>query len=111
MHNGVDIGAPVGNRVVASRGGTVVHVTSGCHPTSSQGCGGGFGNYVTVSHSGGMATVYAHLSSVSVGVGQSVSAGQSVGAVGNSGNSTGPHLHFEVRQGGSPRNPCSYISC
>ncbi|MTV27133.1 peptidoglycan DD-metalloendopeptidase family protein [Nitriliruptoraceae bacterium ZYF776] len=111
MHNGVDLAGSVGTGVVAARGGTVVHVTSSCHPTSSPGCGGGFGNYVTIAHDDGLATVYAHLSSVSVGVGQPVSAGQSVGAVGNSGNSTGPHLHFEVRQGGSPRDPCGYISC
>lgn len=111
MHQGVDLAGSVGSGVVAARGGTVVHVTASCHPTSSPGCGGGFGNYVTVAHDGGLATLYAHLSNVHVGVGQSVSAGQSIGAVGNSGNSTGPHLHFEVREGGSPRDPCGYISC
>jgi murein DD-endopeptidase MepM/ murein hydrolase activator NlpD len=98
-------------RVVASQAGVVVHVTNSCGPISSWGCGGGFGNYVTVSHAGGMATIYAHLSSVSVGLGQQVGAGQAIGAVGNSGNSYGPHLHFEVRDAGVPKNPCSYINC
>ncbi len=111
FHHGVDIAAPIGTGVMASRAGTVVHVTNGCNPTSSPGCGGGFGNYIVVSHHGGMATLYAHLSSVDVGSGTRVSAGQRIGAIGNSGNSTGPHLHFEVRQAGSSRNPCGYISC
>lgn len=110
-HNGVDIGGAVGSSVVASRSGTVVNVTSACHPTSSFGCGGGFGNHVVVSHASGMATVYAHLATVSVGVGQSVGAGQQLGGVGNSGNSYGAHLHFEVRESGTPRDPCRYISC
>jgi murein DD-endopeptidase MepM/ murein hydrolase activator NlpD len=110
-HNGVDIGGAVGSTVVASRPGTVVSVIAGCHPTSSWGCGGGFGNYVTIAHSGGMATIYAHLASSSVHVGQQVGAGQTVGGIGNSGNSYGPHLHFEVREAGVPRNPCNYIAC
>jgi murein DD-endopeptidase MepM/ murein hydrolase activator NlpD len=89
----------------------VIHATTGCHPTDSWSCGGGFGNYVTVAHDGGLATVYAHLSAVHVGAGTAVSAGQSLGAVGNSGNSYGPHLHFEIREAGVARNPCGYISC
>ena len=111
VHNGVDLAGSTGTTVVASRSGTVVTVIASCHPTSSFGCGGGFGNYVTVAHADGMATIYAHLSAVSVGTGQSISAGQSLGAVGNSGSSYGAHLHFEVREAGVPRNPCSYISC
>jgi len=110
-HNGVDLAGSTGTTVVASRAGTVVTVIASCHPTSSFGCGGGFGNYVTVAHADGMATIYAHLSAVSVGTGQSVSAGQGVGAVGNSGSSYGAHLHFEVREAGVPRNPCGYITC
>jgi murein DD-endopeptidase MepM/ murein hydrolase activator NlpD len=111
MHRGVDIAAPTGTPVVAARPGVVVHVTNGCHPTSSSGCGGGFGNYVMVAHDGGFATVYAHLATVQVGVGQSVSAGTQLALSGNSGNSTGPHLHFEIRVGGSAVNPCGYIRC
>ncbi len=110
-HNGVDLAGGVGSTVVASQAGTVVSVVTACHPTSSWGCGGGFGNYVTVSHPGGMATIYAHLSSVGVAVGRSVSAGQGIGGVGNSGNSYGPHLHFETRQAGTPTNPCGFITC
>jgi murein DD-endopeptidase MepM/ murein hydrolase activator NlpD len=88
-----------------------VHVTSSCHPTSSWGCGGGFGNYVVVDHGDGFGSVYAHLSSVSVGSGQSVGRGGSIGQIGNSGNSYGAHLHFEIHQAGRPQNPCGYISC
>jgi murein DD-endopeptidase MepM/ murein hydrolase activator NlpD len=86
-------------------------VTSSCHGTSSWGCGGGFGNYVVVDHGDGFGTVYAHLSQVAVGVGQSVSRGGAVGQMGNSGNSYGSHLHFELHYAGRPQNPCSYISC
>ncbi len=110
-HNGVDLGGVVGTTVRSARSGTVVHVTNGCHPTSSWGCGGGFGNYVLIAHPDGMATIYAHLSSVAVGVGAVVGSGATVGQVGNSGNSYGPHLHFEVRDAGTPRDPCGYISC
>ncbi len=110
-HNGVDIGGGQGTAIVASRPGTVVTVISSCHPTSSWGCGGGFGNYVTIAHAGGMATIYAHLATVSVGAGQQVEAGQALGTMGNSGNSYGRHLHFEVREAGAPRNPCGYIAC
>jgi murein DD-endopeptidase MepM/ murein hydrolase activator NlpD len=110
-HNGIDIGGGVGSAVVAARPGTVVGVINRCHPTSSWGCGGGFGNYVTVAHTGGMATIYAHLSSVSVSAGQQLGAGQRIGGIGNSGNSYGPHLHFEIREAGVPRNPCNYVAC
>ena len=110
-HNGVDLGGGMGATVVAARDGTVVSVVTSCHPSSSWGCGGGFGNYVTIAHAGGMATIYAHLASVSVSVGQQVSAGQGVGGVGNSGNSYGPHLHFETREAGQPLNPCGFINC
>ena len=110
-HNGVDIGGGEGSPIVASRAGTVVTAVTSCHPHSSWGCGGGFGNYVTIVHAGGMATVYAHLATVSVGAGQQVEAGQHLGTMGNSGNSYGRHLHFEVREAGVPRNPCGYIAC
>ena len=110
-HNGVDIGGGEGTAIVASRPGTVVTAISSCHPNSSWGCGGGFGNYVTIAHASGMATIYAHLASVSVGAGQRVESGQVLGTMGNSGNSYGRHLHFEVREAGVPRNPCAYIAC
>lgn len=110
-HNGVDLAGSVGSPVVAARSGIVVTAISGCHPTSSWGCGGGFGNYITIAHNDGFATIYAHLSNLSVTSGSIVSAGEQIGTVGNSGNSYGPHLHFETRQAGVPRNPCNYISC
>jgi murein DD-endopeptidase MepM/ murein hydrolase activator NlpD len=111
FHWGVDLRGDVGTPVVASRGGTVVTAVGSCHPTNSWTCGGGFGNYVVVAHADGYATVYAHLSTIAVGTGQQVSEGQSVGAVGNSGRSYGPHLHFELYDQGARKNPCGYISC
>lgn len=97
MHgnNGVDIAAPLGTPVVASAGGTVIIARS-------SGWNGGYGLYVVISHSNGTQTLYAHLSSVNVSVGDTVSKGQVIGKVGNTGKSTGPHLHFEVR---GARNP------
>ncbi|MES2953278.1 MAG: M23 family metallopeptidase [Patescibacteria group bacterium] len=98
-HNGVDIGASTGSSVVASAGGTVI-VARG-----DGGWNGGYGNYVVVSHANGMQTLYSHLSSVSVVVGKVVGKGAKLGAVGSTGHSTGPHLHFEVRGG---KNPFGY---
>jgi len=111
FHWGVDLRGDVGTPIRAARGGTVITVVSGCHPTNSWTCGGGFGNYVVIAHGDGFATVYAHKSTVAVGTGQQVSAGQTIGAVGNSGRSYGPHLHFELYDGGERKNPCGYISC
>ena len=65
----------------------------------------GYGNVVQIDHGNGFVTIYAHLSSISVSQCQSISAGAPVGAAGNTGNSQGAHLHFEIRQGGSPLNP------
>lgn len=110
-HNGVDLAGSVGSPIVAARSGVVVTAIAGCHRTSSWGCGGGFGNYITIAHNDGFATIYAHLATLSVSSGEVVSAGDQIGTVGNSGNSYGPHLHFETRQAGVPRNPCNYISC
>jgi murein DD-endopeptidase MepM/ murein hydrolase activator NlpD len=70
---------------------------------------GGYGNLVLLDHGGGVSTAYAHQSSIMVSAGASVSAGQQIGQVGSTGNSTGPHLHFETRIGGSPQNPRSYL--
>jgi biotin carboxyl carrier protein len=88
-HSGLDMIAPAGTPVVAATAGTVVAVNGNA--------GASYGNYVAIEHSGGVYTLYAHLSSTSVSVGQSVTAGQTIGAVGSTGNSSGPHLHFEVR--------------
>jgi murein DD-endopeptidase MepM/ murein hydrolase activator NlpD len=114
LHAGIDIaGGNAGCAVVASKSGTVIKVVSGCshnYPKSSScGCGGGYGNYVIISHDGTYTTLYGHMASVSVSVGQSVSAGQTIGTVGSTGYSTGYHLHFEIRQNGASVNPMSYL--
>ncbi len=100
-HVGVDLtmSGAYGKPVYASAGGTVI----------SAGWSGGYGKMVKIRHSNGYVTYYAHMSSIKVSVGQTVSQGQQVGAIGSTGNSTGPHLHFELRINGSPVNPMKYI--
>jgi murein DD-endopeptidase MepM/ murein hydrolase activator NlpD len=71
----------------------------------------GYGNTVMVSHGDGLVTLYAHLSSYAVSYDDFVLQGDTLGGVGMTGTATGPHLHFEVRVGGSPQNPCGYIPC
>lgn len=93
-HNGVDLGAPIGTNVMAAADGKVILARSGWN--------GGYGNYIVVSHANGTQTLYAHLSRINVSTGQQVSQGQSIGAVGNTGKSSGPHLHIEVRGGTNP---------
>lgn len=114
-HGAIDIaGGNAGAAIVASKGGTVVRVVSGCshnHPkNSSCGCGGGYGNYVIIQHDGTYSTLYGHMASVAVSSGQTVSAGQTIGYVGSTGFSTGFHLHFEVRVNGAKVDPMQYLS-
>lgn len=103
LHAGTDFGAPGGTPIVAAGSGVVVRA----------GYSGGYGNYTCISHgqaSGrGLATCYAHQSSILVGYGQRVSRSQRIGRVGTTGASTGNHLHFEVRLDGQPVNPMSWI--
>ena len=112
-HGGIDIaGAGImGTPVVAAADGTVVATNSSCThnwgKSYSCGCGGGYGNYVMISHAGGKMTVYGHLTSLTVSSGQYVSRGQVIGYVGSTGNSTGPHLHYECRLNGVRYNPMS----
>lgn len=94
-HNGIDFGCPMGTPVLAAGAGTV---------EKAEFDDGGYGWYVQIKHSGGMTSVYGHLSQCRVGALASVVEGQLVGMSGSSGNSTGPHLHFEVRQAGLERN-------
>lgn len=94
-HNGVDLANSVGTPIMASAAGTVLI-------SKSSGFNGGYGLYVVVSHPNGTQTVYGHLNSVNVSVGQSVSQGQVIGGLGNSGKSTGAHLHFEIRGATNP---------
>jgi murein DD-endopeptidase MepM/ murein hydrolase activator NlpD len=95
VHLGLDFAAPLGTAVVAAAGGAV-HVVDDAT---------GLGLHVTVGDSAGLLTVYGHLSHVLVTEGEYVDAGIPVGEVGSTGNSTGPHLHFEVRRDGLPEDP------
>lgn len=97
LHRGVDFAAPTGTPVLASAAGRVVRA----------GWGGGYGNMIDVDHGRGIVTRYAHLSRMDVKVGQTVSQGQRIGAVGSTGMSTGPHLHYEVIRNGEPIDPRS----
>ena len=101
-HPGIDIGSWTGAPVKAVDGGHVVVAQTGWNS--------GYGNHVIIDHGNGFASLYAHLSSFYVRVGENVTQGQQIGAVGNTGNSTGPHLHLEIRYQGSPRNPFSYLN-
>jgi lipoprotein NlpD len=98
-HDGIDIAAPEGTPVVAAAGGTVVY-------TGRQ---AGYGAIVILRHSNGLVTLYAHNSAVMVKEGDEVAAGAPIAKVGQSGRTTGPHLHFEVREGTRPRNPLFYL--
>ncbi len=95
-HNGVDFGAPIGTPVYASLGGVVTLTRGG------DAWNGGYGNYIVVKHSNGVQTLYAHLSSILVNKGENVGKGETIAKSGNTGQSTGPHLHFEVRGSKNP---------
>jgi len=99
LHAGIDIAAPAGTPIVASGAGQVVYA----------GSMSGYGLLVVIQHAGGIATAYAHNSSISVSVGQSVGQGQPIAAVGCTGHCFGNHVHFEVRVGGSPVDPMGYL--
>lgn len=99
MHEGIDMACGTGTPIYAADGGTVVY--SGWYS--------GYGMYIKIDHGGGRTTTYGHCSALYVSVGEKVYKGQHIAAVGNTGNSYGSHLHFEVRQNGSPQNPFNYI--
>lgn len=102
FHGGVDItgGGYYGTPIYATRGGTVIAANYG---TS------GYGNYVVIDHGDGYTSLYGHCSSLKVSAGQTVSKGQHIANAGDSGNTTGPHLHFEIRYNGEKQNPLNYI--
>jgi murein DD-endopeptidase MepM/ murein hydrolase activator NlpD len=100
LHAGIDIANSTGTPIWAAKAGVVIVA----------GRESGYGNTVIIDHGGGMTTLYGHMSRISVSDGQSVGQGQVVGAMGNTGNSTGTHLHFETRYGGSARNPRGCLS-
>jgi murein DD-endopeptidase MepM/ murein hydrolase activator NlpD len=97
MHEGIDISAPSGTSILAAAAGSVIHA-------------GWLGGYlVVVDHGNGLATAYAHASAILVAVGQAVSQGETLSLVGSTGNSSGPHLHFEVRVNGVAVDPLLYL--
>lgn len=100
MHKGIDLAAPSGTAIKASDGGTVVF--SGWNS-------GGYGYMVKIDHGNGYQTVYAHNSKNAVSVGQKVAQGEVIAYVGNTGNSTGNHLHFEILQNGVAKNPLNFL--
>lgn len=99
LHAGIDIGAPTGTAIVAADGGTVFFA----------GEMGGYGNLTLIDHGNGIVTAYAHQSGFAASEGGRVSRGQTIGYVGNTGHSTGPHLHFEVRVSGTAVDPMPYL--
>jgi len=101
-HNGEDIHAGYGEPILAADSGTVT--------VANYGYGGGYGNYVVLSHGNGRSTTYAHMSSIAVTYGQSVTQGDVIGYVGSTGLSTGPHLHWETRENGQLVDPKSYFN-
>ena len=103
LHGGVDISAPLGTPILAAADGIVTVANA------TDSWGGGYGYYVKLSHDGGFVTVYAHCSQIAVKKGQEVKAGEVIAYVGSTGNSTGPHLHFEVHKNGTKKDPLEYF--
>ena len=101
FHAGEDIGAPMGTPILAADSGLVTVIPDN---------GNGYGNYIMINHGGGRVTLYAHMSGFAVSNGATVTQGQTIGYVGSTGNSTGPHLHFETRVNGATTDPKSYFS-
>ena len=99
MHTGIDFAAYAGTHIYAWKDGVVTYV----------GWNGSYGNFISIKHRDGTVSRYAHLSGYAVKVGQNVKAGQTIGYVGTTGNSTGNHLHFEIQISGSFVNPLNYI--
>lgn len=104
FHTGIDITGPgaMGTPVLAANSGTVVVANTSFTP------GVGYGKYVMIDHGGGVQTIYAHCSALNVSVGQQVVTGQKIAEVGSTGWSTGPHIHFEIRENGKSQNPTTW---
>lgn len=100
-HTGIDLDSRAGRTIFASASGRIVK--------AQRGWGSGYGNHIIIDHGQGFTTLYGHLASFSVGVGQTVNQGQVIGIMGSTGWSTGIHLHFEIRVRGTPQNPMNYL--
>jgi murein DD-endopeptidase MepM/ murein hydrolase activator NlpD len=100
VHEGIDMAAPIGTPVYAAAAGVVAYAGDRVR---------GYGNMVVIRHNDGMVTVYAHNSVLLVHGGDVVAAGQEIARVGDTGRSTGAHLHFEVRRGGDPQDPMPFL--
>ena len=100
LHAGIDLGASTGTPVMAAAAGKVMQA----------GWYDGYGIYAALDHGGGLSTTYGHMSAIIAAAGQTLAAGQVLGLVGSTGDSTGPHLHFETRQGGGAVNPRQYVA-
>ncbi len=100
FHTGIDLGGPFGTPIVAAADGVVV---------SAEVSTAGYGNHVIIAHAGGLLTLYGHLEAMLVKPGDAVKAGQPIGLLGSTGNSTGPHCHFEVRVNGTPVDPRPFL--
>lgn len=99
LHAGIDIGAPMGAPIYAADSGSVTFA----------GWAGGYGNFVTIDHGNGLVTAYGHQSRIAVSSGTSVQRGDVIGYIGSTGDSTGPHLHFEVREDGTAKDPKGWL--
>lgn len=98
-HSGVDLAAPKSTPIRSVSGGVVIFADYYA----------GYGNYISIKHENGLTTHYGHCNEIKVSIGQKVKAGQVIGTIGSTGVVTGPHLHFEIRKNGVPKNPEKYI--
>ena len=108
-NRGIDIGAPVGTPIYASASGTVLVIKTGCKVGQTR-CGGGYGNMAVIQHPNGTKTLYGHMSKLGTHTGASVSQGEVIGYVGDTGRSTGPHVHFEVFNAKNPGSDWSWAN-
>ncbi|MEI6280764.1 MAG: M23 family metallopeptidase [bacterium] len=108
-NRGIDIGAPVGTPIYAAASGKVLIIKTGCK-VGKVSCGGGYGNMAIVQHPNGTKTLYGHMSKLNTSTGAQVAQGQIIGYVGNTGHSTGPHIHFEVYSAKNPGSDWSWAN-
>ncbi len=107
-HGAIDIGITTGTPVIATKAGTVTKVVTGCK-VGDHYCGGSYGNHIRIDHGGGIESLYAHLSSALVKVGDTVAQGEIIAKSGNTGRTNGEHLHFEIRVNGTRVDPLNYV--